>query len=114
MNRVMTSGILAMVLACGGLMAQKPKSKGEVEALQAAFNATTVDARIDAAQKALIKYADTEFKAILLNMIAQCYQMKGDNDNVIIFAERTLTEADKNSYESMLMLAEAYAQRTRE
>jgi tetratricopeptide (TPR) repeat protein len=100
-------------MACG-LLAQKPKSKGEVEALQAAFNATTVDGRIDAAQKALIKYSDTEFKPILLNMIAQCYQMKGDNDNVIIFAERTLKESDPKNYEAMLMLAEAYAQRTRE
>jgi tetratricopeptide (TPR) repeat protein len=95
-------------------MAQKPKSKGEVEALQAAFNATTADARIDAAQKCLVKYADTEFKAILLNMIAEAYRAKGDSDNVIVYSERVLNEVDKNNYQAMITLAETYAQRTRE
>jgi tetratricopeptide (TPR) repeat protein len=113
MNRVIISGILALVMAAG-LAAQKPKSKGEVEALQAAFNATTADARIDAAQKCLIKYADTEFKAILLNMIAEAYRAKGDSDNVIVYCERVLSESDKNNYQAMIMLAETYAQRTRE
>ena len=113
MNRVILSGMLALA-AVSGLWGQKVKSQGEAEALQGVFKTTTVDARIAAAQNVLVKYADTEFKPLLLLTIAQAYQMKGDNDNTIIFAERVLKEGDPKSYEAMLMLAESYAQRTRE
>jgi tetratricopeptide (TPR) repeat protein len=113
MNRVILSGVLAAA-AVAGLWAQKPKSQKEVDALQAVFKTTTVDARIAAAQDVLIKFADTEFKPLMLLMIAQSYQMKGDSDNAIIFAERVLKEGDPKSYEAMLILAESYAQRTRE
>ena len=50
----------------------------------------------------------------MLLTIAQAYQMKGDSDNVIIYAERVLKEGDPKNYEAMLMLSESYAQRTRE
>ena len=113
MNRAICSGLLALAMVSGAA-AQKVKSKGEGEALQAVFKTTTADERIKAAQSALIKYADTEFKPLLLLTIAQSYQMKGDSDNTIIYAERVLKEGDPKSYEAMLMLAETYAQRTRE
>jgi tetratricopeptide (TPR) repeat protein len=113
MNRVIWSCALTFVAVCG-LWAQKPKSQKEVEALQAVFKTTTADERIAAAQDVLTKFADTEFKPLMLLMIAQAYQMKGDTDNVIIFSERVLKEGDPKSYEAMLMLAESYAQRTRE
>ena len=113
MKRVMITAILALA-AVSSLLAQKVKSKGEAEALQAVFKTTTADARIAAAQNVLIKYADTEFKSLMLLTIAQAYQMKGDNDNVIIYAERVLKEGDPKNYEAMIMLAESYAQRTRE
>jgi tetratricopeptide (TPR) repeat protein len=113
MNRVILSGALALTAVCG-LWAQKPKSQKEVEALQAVFKTTTADDRIAAAQNVLIKFADTEFKPLMLLTIAQAYQLKGDSDNVIIFSERVLKEGDPKSYEAMLMLAESYAQRTRE
>jgi tetratricopeptide (TPR) repeat protein len=113
MKRVMITGILALAAVCG-LPAQKVKSQGEAEALQAVFKTTTADERIKSAQNVLIKYADTEFKSLMLLTIAQAYQMKGDNDNVIIYAERVLKEGDPKNYEAMLMLSESYAQRTRE
>src|SRR5689334_227748 len=113
MNRVILGGVLALTAVCG-LWAQKPKSQKEVEALQAVFKTTTADDRIAAAQNVLIKFADTEFKPLMLLTIAQAYQLKGDSDNVIIFSERVLKEGDPKSYEAMLMLAESYAQRTRE
>src|SRR5947209_6838749 len=113
MKRVMITALLALA-AVSGLMAQKVKSQGEAEALQAVFKTTTADDRIKAAQNVLIKYADTEFKSLMLLTIAQAYQMKGDSDNVIIFSERVLKEGDPKNYEAMIMLAESYAQRTRE
>jgi tetratricopeptide (TPR) repeat protein len=91
----------------------KPKSKKEVEAVMAMFNATDADARIKAANELLTNFADTEFKEIALLMTAMTYQQKNDVDNMIIFAERTL-EANPQSYQAMLMIAESLAQRTRE
>jgi len=113
MNRVIIGGVLTL-LGVSGIWAQKPKSQKEVEALQAVFKTTTADARIAAAQDVLLKFKDTEFKPLMLLTIAQSYQMKGDSDNTIIFAERVLTEGDPKNYEAMLMLSESYAQRTRE
>ncbi len=114
MKRAIMSGILAMVVGLSGLMAQKVKSKGEGEAINAVLTATTLDDRIKNADAALTKYADTEFKAILMNLIAASYQQKGDADDAIIYAERCLKEADPKSYEAMLILAETTVQRTKE
>jgi tetratricopeptide (TPR) repeat protein len=113
MNRVISSGVLVLAMV-SGLWGQQVKSQGEAEALQAVFKTTTADERIKAAQAVLVKYADTQFKPLMLLTIAQSYQMKNDNDNVIVYAERVLKEGDPKSYEAMLMLAESYAQRTRE
>ncbi len=113
MHRAIIGAVLALA-AISGLWAQKPKSQKEVEALQAVFKTTTADARIAAAQDVLTKFADTEFKSLMLLTIAQAYQMKGDTDNTIIYSERVLKEGDPKNYEAMLMLAESYAQRTRE
>ncbi len=120
MNRIITIGVLA-VAAAGSLLAQgstaakqpQPKSKGEVEALQALFNAGTPDARIKAGDELLTKFADTEFKPIALFFIAASYEQKGDFDKMTVYAERTL-EADPGNYNAMLMLARNLAQRTRE
>ena len=113
MNRVIIGGVLTL-LGVSGLWAQKPKSQKEVEALQAVFKTTTADSRIAAAQDVLAKFRDTEFKPLMLLTIAQSYQMKGDTDNTIIYAERVLKEGDPKNYEAMLMISESYAQRTRE
>lgn len=112
MNRAIFAGVVALIIA-GSTEAQKVKSQSEAEALQAVFKTTTPDERIKAAQAALVKFADTEFKSILLLTIAQSYQAKGDQDNVIVYAERALKE-DPKLYDAMLMLGETYAQRTRE
>jgi tetratricopeptide (TPR) repeat protein len=117
MKRVIISGVLALTMGLAGLVAQKqlqPKSKGELEALQAAFGAQDPTAKIQACENVLTKYADTQFKPILLLMIAQSYQQKGDADNAQIYAERVLKEGDPANYQAKIMLAELIAQRTKE
>jgi len=89
------------------------KSPAEGQAVMAIFQALDADGRIKAAQELLTKFADTEFKAIALQMIAASYQQKNDFENMVVYAERTL-EADPKSYHAMLMLATGIAQRTRE
>jgi len=89
------------------------KSQAEAQALQAIGQAQTPDERIKAGMALLEKFSDTEFKAVVLQIIAASYQQKNDIPNTIVFAERTL-EADPKNYNAMLMLATAITQSTRE
>jgi tetratricopeptide (TPR) repeat protein len=90
-----------------------PKSQAEVEAIQAMFNAQDPDSRIKAAENLMIKFADTQFKALALFFTASSYEEKNDFEKMAVFAERTL-EADPKNYNAMIMLARGIAQRTRE
>jgi len=109
-----------MALASALLLGQKaapkgptPKSQKEVEAINAMLSAQDIDARIAAAEALLTKFADTEFKAIALQLEADAYQRKNDFEKMSIYAERTL-EADPQNYSAMLMLANGIAVKTRE
>jgi tetratricopeptide (TPR) repeat protein len=106
----------AFVLAGSLVLAQKqpkPKSQKETDAVMAIFNAQTPDARIEAAENLLTKFADTEFKAVALQVAAASAQQKNDYEKMVIYCERTL-EADPQNYSAMLMLANGIAQKTRE
>lgn len=91
----------------------KPKSQKEVEAIMAIMNAPDPDSRIKAAEELIQKFADTEFKAFALQMATISAQQKNDNEQVILYGERTL-EADPNNYTAMVVLAATLAQTTRE
>jgi tetratricopeptide (TPR) repeat protein len=107
---------LCLALVAGLVFAQaqpKPKSQKEVEAIQAIFSAQDPDARMAAADKLLADFADTEFKAIALQVAAASAQQKNEFEKMVVYAERTL-EADPKNYAAMLMLANGIAQRTRE
>src|SRR5436853_7501589 len=108
--------VLLFALVAGTVFGQaqpKPKSQKELEAIQAIFNAQDPDSRIAAAEKLLTNFADTEFKAIALQVAAASAQQKNDYEKMTVYAARTL-EADPNNYSDMLMLARGRAQRTRE
>jgi tetratricopeptide (TPR) repeat protein len=107
---------LAFALVAGMVYGQaqpKPKSQKEAEALQGLFSTQDPDARIKAAEDVLSKFADTEFKAIILQIAAASAQQKNDFENMVLYSERTL-EADPKNYGAMLMLANGIAQKTRE
>ena len=109
--------VLLLVAGLGlasGLWAQpKPKSAKESEALMAIQNATEPDAQLAAIENLLTKFADTEYKGMVLQMAVQVSQQKGDAEKVVIYAERTLKHDPKN-FMVMLMLAQTIAQKTRE
>jgi hypothetical protein len=99
---------LSFALVAGLIYGQtqpKPKSQKESEAVMAIFNAQTPDARMAAADKLLTDFADTEFKAIALQIAAASAQQKNDFEKMVVYAERTL-EADPKNYPAMLMLAQ--------
>ncbi|MBI3681166.1 MAG: hypothetical protein HY235_12310 [Acidobacteria bacterium] len=110
-------GITGLLLAAAApLLAQKQpqlKSQKEAEAVNAIFQAQDPDGRIEAVETLLAKFADTEFKATALYIATVSAQMKNDFEKMMIYAERTL-EADANNYATMLIMAAAIAQRTRE
>jgi len=114
MKRIVLCGALALAVAVPGLLAQpKPKSKAELEALQAMYSASTADARIAACENVLTKFADTEFKAVALYFEAVSYDQKHDYEHTVVFGERTL-EADPKYYQVMILLAGVIAQHTKE
>ncbi len=120
-NSMVWKAAIAVAFLAGFLLGQeaavqkqpRPKSQKEAEAVMAIFNATDPDARIKAAEELITKYADTEFKALALQLAAVSCQQKNDFEKMAIYAERTL-EADPKNYMAMLMLASGIAQRTRE
>lgn len=91
----------------------QPKSQKEAEAIMAIFNAPDPASRIKAAEDLLINFADTEFKAVALQVATVSAQEMNDYEKVIIYGERTL-QADPKNYTAMLVMASTIAQRTRE
>src|SRR5262249_35813220 len=107
MKRTILTGLLVLAVTLPGLMAQKkkkgqdqsqpaqqqaapkgpaPKSKGELEALQALFNSQgNPDEVIKNAENLLTKYADTDFKDTALFMEADAYQRKGDVEKAQVY-----------------------------
>lgn len=121
--RVFLKVALGVMFAVGLLCAQgggpkqlTVKSKGEADAVmafQTALQSQNPDSIIDAADKLLSKYADSDFKTVALYYTAVAYNIKNDYDKMVVYAERTL-QADPKHYQAMLLLAGAIAQRTRE
>jgi tetratricopeptide (TPR) repeat protein len=118
MKRSLLTGILALAAGAAGLMGQNkppaPKSKAELDALQALFQqANNPDNLVKAADEFLTKFADTEFKDTILFMEADAYHNKKDDTKAQIYAEQSL-QANPKSYQASIMLAEIIAKGTRE
>jgi tetratricopeptide (TPR) repeat protein len=116
MKRTILAG-LVLALGASGLMAQlKPKSKGEADAYNAMITAAKSgdnDATIKAADDLLSKYSDTVFKVTALNMEANAYHQKGDDDHAQVYAEQVL-QADPKDYQAPLLIGETIVAHTRE
>jgi tetratricopeptide (TPR) repeat protein len=115
MNRsLMKFFILACAaLTIGSCWAQKPKSPKEQEALVAVSNAKTPDETVAAIENVLTKFADTEYKTVLLQMAMQAESQKGDYVQTVFYAERLL-ESDPKNAPAMVTLASETARHTRE
>lgn len=108
-----TAAITTAVAFAGLCLAQKPKSQKEVDALMAIQNAADAESRLAAIESLLTKFADTEFKVVVLEMATETARMKGDAEKTIIYGERVLA-ADANNIATMAVLAKLIAERTRE
>ncbi len=106
-------GLLSLAQETAVQPQPKPKSQKEAEAVVAIFNAMDPVSRIKAVDDLLVNYADTEFKAVALQVATASAQEMNDFEKMTIYGERTL-EADPGNFAAMLMLATGLAQRTRE
>jgi tetratricopeptide (TPR) repeat protein len=94
--------------------APMPKSKPELEALQAwqaALQAGAPDGIIKADDDVLTKFPDTEFKDAVLVTEADAYQNKGDWIKAQIYAGQALA-ANPKSFQAALMLSDIPAKHT--
>lgn len=107
----LAAGLLA--LTPSAMQAQKPKSQKEVEALQAIQTAKTPDAQVQAIENVLTKFADTEYKNLLLQMAMQIESQKGDYAQTLFYAERLLEADPKNAF-AMVTISGETARHTRE
>src|SRR5207253_1433436 len=95
------------------VMAQKPKSKKEQDAVMAVQSAQAPDDRIAAVDNLIEKFSDTEFKSWALNRAAEAARMKKDSAKAKFYAEQALA-ADPKDWEAMLLLSSEIASHTRE
>jgi len=107
------SGLLLVAASTWAQKQPQMKSQKEADAFMAIQNAADPDSRIAAVEKFLTGFADTDFKALALYIATVSAQQKNDFEKIMVYGERTL-EADPKNYATMLIMAGAIAQRTRE
>jgi tetratricopeptide (TPR) repeat protein len=112
-------GALALVLTGGAIAAPQtpkargPKSQAEAQALQALFQAPSPDAQIAAAEDFVVKFPQSDFKAVAYLAEAQSYQQKGDYDHTVVAGEQALESDpdDTTKVEIELLLAQVIGSR---
>ncbi len=95
------------------MLAQKPKSNKERDALNAVIKAQSPDDKMAAVDALVQNFADTEFKTWALNYAASAAQAKKDSPKAIFYAEQALTSDPKDA-EAMVLIAAEIASHTRE
>ena len=111
---VLTPLALALALALPAQQAgPQPKSQKELDAILAVQNAQDPNARIDAANKLLTGFKDTEFKEFANYMMMLSNQQLNDFENMLLYGEETLKHNPDN-VGVLLQLSFAIPTRTRE
>jgi tetratricopeptide (TPR) repeat protein len=100
--------ILAAALPAFGQTAPKPKSQKEYDAIMAIQNAADDDARLKAIDTLLTKFADTEFKLVVLDMAVETARHKNDPALLTVWADRAI-QANPKDYIAMIAVAQATA-----
>ena len=112
MKRFATTVALCLALNVS-LLGQQPKSQEELDVIRAMYNAATPDERIQAAQKLLTDFKDSDFIELANYSLMAAYQEKDDFENMLLYGERTLS-INPNNAGALLSLATAIPIRTRE
>ena len=115
MSRKILISLYAFLIAAPllGQQEPRPKSQEEAEALQALLAARDPDTRIEAAEKILKNFKNTDFKDTVLYHATVSYQEKNDLVKMLIYGERTL-EVNPEHVPTLVALAYAISMRTRQ
>jgi tetratricopeptide (TPR) repeat protein len=108
--------VLGTSLLVPGLLGQegpRPKTQKEAEAINKMFQAPTPDGRIAAANDLITNFADTQFKGLAYQIMAQAAEDKMDWDKAIVYSEFAI-KADANDYISHNIVGRGYAETTKE
>ena len=118
-----SKAILALALTYSLLPAQTanpvaPKLKGKKEqaavmALFQAYQSQDFDGTIKAADDLLTKFTESDFRATACMMAAESYRRKGDEEQSLVYSEKTL-EYDPKYFSAQIAIATALASRTKE
>jgi tetratricopeptide (TPR) repeat protein len=117
---VLAVGAMAGTLAPAGQTparkAPAPKSQAESDALKTMFQAATPDAQIAAAEDFVVKFPQSDYKALAYLGEAQSYQQKNDYDHLVVAGEQALESDpdDGTKVQTLLVLARAIAIKTGE
>lgn len=112
--RTRTKIVAAFVAIAALAMAQKPKSKAELDALQAIQKETDPAARIAKVDDFVKKFADTEFKVWVYTQAADAADHMRDGGSQVIIYSQLAIDADPKAYNPMLMISAELARSTRE
>jgi len=89
------------------------ETQAEAQAVQAMLQAQDPDARVQAADALVTKFANTDFKSLAFYIEADAYQQKNDTAKAIVFGEQAL-QVDPNNFDASALLANVLASSTRD
>lgn len=112
MNRIV-AGLAGTIAIAGLVMAQPKLSKKEYDAFMAIQSAQNPDAQIEAVDKFVTNFPDSQVKATALFLGANAAERKGDTNKAIVYAQTSL-DADPKNYQAMILIAGELARGTRE
>jgi tetratricopeptide (TPR) repeat protein len=107
------TGLAGLIAVAGLVMGQAKVSKKEADAYNAILSATTPDAQIEAADKFVTSFADSQLKSTVLYLAAHAAETKGDVTKALVYAQSAI-DADPKNYQAMILVAGELARGTRE
>jgi tetratricopeptide (TPR) repeat protein len=112
-TRVLRCVALGVGIAALALAQPRPKTQKEAQDFNEIQQATTVDARIAAADKFVTDHPSSQLKSLALFLAADASERKNDGPKAMAYAETAL-EADSKNYQAMLLISGELAKSTRE
>jgi tetratricopeptide (TPR) repeat protein len=107
------TGLAGLIAVAGLAMGQAKVSKKEADAYNAILSATNPDAQIEAVDKFVTSFADSQLKSTVLYLAAHAAETKGDVPKALVYAQSAI-DADPKNFQAMILVAGELARGTRE
>jgi len=107
------TGLAGLIAVAGLAMAQAKVSKKEADAYNSVLAAPSPDVQIEAADKFVTSFADSQLKSTVLFIAANAAERKGDIPKALVYAQSAI-DADPKNFQAMILVAGELARGTRE